>query len=138
MNLISSCSSHSWSYWFNSHWGSLASKYVPWFSDMSMRRAGTTMVLNVNADCNYLSSIPGGCPDRHACLETCRLCYRGIGIIITYCVAPDWRGFHDGAPCPPPAPPACPKRPPASTISTNWNFWVHEALHSISYVKHFS
>lgn len=33
--------------------------------------------------------ITGGCPDIHACYETCRPCYRGIGTVFVECLKPD-------------------------------------------------
>ena len=76
--------------------------------------------LDEKVDACYLETIGGGCPDVNACMETCRPCYRGIGVVLPYCVAPGgginyWRcrcDFRKGAPCPPPGPPTCPAPPP--------------------------
>lgn len=59
------------------------------------------------SNCHYVETIGGGCPDGNLCHETCRPCYVGIGLILTYCVAPGgginyWRcrcSFMKGAPC---------------------------------------
>ncbi|KAJ6898758.1 hypothetical protein NC652_025320 [Populus alba x Populus x berolinensis] len=95
--------------------------------------SGTTNMSSVKAgDCRggYLSTIGGGCPDKRQCLEICRPCYRGYGIIEAYCVGPGgpfpyWEcrcAFKKGAPCPPPGPPQCPGRwPPPLTNSTTLN-----------------
>ncbi|OIS98562.1 hypothetical protein A4A49_33486 [Nicotiana attenuata] len=74
-----------------------------------------------SAEACYLDSTPGGCPDKNACAETCRPCYRGIGLVYSYCVAPGgglpyWIcrcDMKNGAPCQPVGPPICPK-PPAT------------------------
>ncbi|KAG5236572.1 vicilin GC72-A [Salix suchowensis] len=94
--------------------------------------SGTANMSVKAGDCRggYLSRIGGGCPDRQQCLETCRPCYRGYGIIYAFCVGPSgplpyWEcrcSFHKGAPCPPPGPPQCPGRwPRALTNSTTLN-----------------
>ncbi|WCJ23827.1 hypothetical protein M5689_005830 [Euphorbia peplus] len=83
---------------------------------------------DASQDCDYLSTIGGGCPDVNACLETCRPCYRGIGIVTPGCAGPDgpfpyWVCrcyFRNGAPCPPPGPPKCPKTWPSfSNVTQN-------------------
>lgn len=82
------------------------------------------MVPTVNAKCQ-LAVIGGGCPDTRACLETCRPCYRGYGIISVFC-RPAGGGipfdeciceFKKGAPCNPIGPPRCPKPPAARFIN---------------------
>ena len=46
--------------------------------------ATITMVPKVNG-CE-IAVIGGGCPDIKACLETCRPCYRGVGMVNVYCL----------------------------------------------------
>uniref|UniRef100_A0A6N2MUU8 Defensin-like protein n=1 Tax=Salix viminalis TaxID=40686 RepID=A0A6N2MUU8_SALVM len=71
--------------------------------------SGTANMSVKAGDCRggYLSTIGGGCPDKQQCLETCRPCYRGYGIVYAFCVGPSgplpyWEcrcSFHKGAPC---------------------------------------
>ncbi|XP_060181360.1 uncharacterized protein LOC132610970 [Lycium barbarum] len=80
------------------------------------------MVGKVEVDGCYVDAITGGCPNLMECVETCRPCYREIGKVYPTCIKPDpssgilyWRCrcvMTDGAPCPPRAPPHCPKDPP--------------------------
>ncbi|KAL3507868.1 hypothetical protein ACH5RR_033250 [Cinchona calisaya] len=75
--------------------------------------------IDKEVDACYLDSIGGGCPDINKCMETCRPCYRGKGVVYYFCVAPGgginyWRcrcTFEKGAPCPPVGPPTCPAPP---------------------------
>ncbi|KAI9196753.1 hypothetical protein LWI28_026729 [Acer negundo] len=74
------------------------------------------------------ATIGGGCPDVKQCEEICFPCYRGIGIVRAYCIAPGGDipyaqcicTFLHGAPCEPPAPPRCPALwPPPSHLALN-------------------
>ncbi|KAL5785594.1 hypothetical protein ACOSQ2_007986 [Xanthoceras sorbifolium] len=75
-----------------------------------------TMVRKAEADCEK-ATVGGGCPNVKECVETCRPCYRGVGVVRVYCLAagggfPYARcvcSFYKGAPCNPPAPPSCPR-----------------------------
>uniref|UniRef100_A0A2C9UDJ3 Uncharacterized protein n=1 Tax=Manihot esculenta TaxID=3983 RepID=A0A2C9UDJ3_MANES len=89
---------------------------------LSCMHAGKT-----KGECQYVSTIGGGCPDKSQCLETCRPCFRGVGHVVAYCVGPDgpfpyWEcrcAFHNNAPCPPLPPPRCPRLWPPPAASSN-------------------
>ncbi|KAJ0093098.1 hypothetical protein Patl1_25313 [Pistacia atlantica] len=74
-----------------------------------------SMLPKVEGACEK-ATIGGGCPDVSKCVELCRPCYRGVGIIAVFCRAAGGGipydqcicSFKRGAPCDPPAPPRCP------------------------------
>ncbi|KAL6971706.1 hypothetical protein U1Q18_031388, partial [Sarracenia purpurea var. burkii] len=81
----------------------------------------------LTTDACYIETIGGGCPDQNACYETCRPCYRNVGLVYAYCVPPGGGipylrcrcDFQKGAPCPPVGPPACPKPPALAPRNDN-------------------